>query len=119
MDPIGLGLENYDQFGRYRTTDNGKPECGIEGDGELVGVGAFRGPRELGVQLVESGRLESCVVDRLYQFATAAKPGAADRVAIEALRESFAASGHRFDTLILDLVSAESFVYRATPEVTP
>ena len=97
----------------------GKPECAIQGDGELVGVGAFRGPRELGVQLVESGRLESCVVDRLYQFATAAKPGATDRQTIASLSEGFVASGHRFDTLILDLVSAEAFVYRATPEVTP
>ncbi len=119
MDPIGIGLENYDQFGQYRATDAGKPECAIQGDGELVGVGSFRGPRELGVKLVESGRLETCLVDRLYQFATAAKPGDADRATIETLRDSFKASGHRFDQLILDLVSSEAFVYRVAPEVTP
>lgn len=119
MDPIGLGLENFDQFGQFRATDVGKPECQIAGDGELVGVGAFRGPRELGVKLVESGRLESCLVDRLYQFATAAKPGDADRETIRALRDSFVASGHRLDQLILDLATSEAFVYRVSPEVTP
>ncbi len=33
MDPIGLGLENFDALGRFRTTESGKP---IDTAGELV-----------------------------------------------------------------------------------
>ena len=25
MDPLGLPLENFDEFGRYRDTDQGRP----------------------------------------------------------------------------------------------
>lgn len=33
MDPIGLGLENFDALGRFRQTENGKP---IDTEGKLV-----------------------------------------------------------------------------------
>lgn len=121
MDPIGLGLEKYDQFGRYRETDVGEPECIIEGTGELVGVGTFSGPRELGEKLVESRQLESCLIDRVFQFATAAKPDPDNRELRASLRQSFEDSGYRFDQLILEVAGSEAFLYRHSPqpEVNP
>jgi hypothetical protein len=47
LDPIGLGLENYDIGGRYRTHDDAHVECMIPGQGELPGYGTFSGPGEL------------------------------------------------------------------------
>ncbi|MBC8073250.1 MAG: DUF1592 domain-containing protein, partial [Deltaproteobacteria bacterium] len=35
MDPVGFGLENYDQAGRFRTTDNDLPQCEIAGEGTI------------------------------------------------------------------------------------
>ena len=52
MDPIGLGLENFDGIGAFRTTDGGRP---IDASGELDGV-AFGGPRELATATQESPR---------------------------------------------------------------
>jgi len=116
MDPIGFGLENYDQFGRFRTHDDGLEECEIDGQGNLVGVGTFAGPKELGEVLVESGALADCTVTQLFRFALAHRETSEDEVTLNNLKARFGESGYRFDTLVLDLVSEESFVYRSVKE---
>ncbi len=111
MDPIGLGLEQYDVAGRFRTFEAGKPQCEIDGEGELVGVGKFNGPAELGARLVESGLLEGCVVQHLVQYAIGRELEEADEALIAHLSKEFTDSG-RFDELVIALVSDESFFFR-------
>jgi len=63
MDPIGLGLENYDAIGRYRTRDeSGMP---IDASGSLPGGQNFQGARELENMLADDPRLPSCVIKQL------------------------------------------------------
>lgn len=112
MDFIGFGLENYDETGRYRAAEDDDPSCTIDVDGEITGVGTFRGPGQLGALLAGNDALANCAVTQLYRFAYAHTEGADDAEAIAQLQAAFAASGHRFDTLILDLVGQESFLYR-------
>ena len=47
LDPIGLGLENYDIGGKFRTHDDAHAECMIPGKGELPGYGHSAGPASL------------------------------------------------------------------------
>lgn len=70
MDPIGFGLEQYDATGAFRLTDDGRPECPIDGEGDFVGVGTFNGPAELGRLAVDTGLVEACVARQIYRFAT-------------------------------------------------
>jgi hypothetical protein len=119
MDPLGFGLENYDITGRYRTHDDGNPDCVIDGSGEIAGVGSFTGPAELSELLIESGDLTACLVHNLYQYAVGRQIHRDDRPLIEALGAAFAESEHRFDTLILRLVSHEAFGFRRDEEVSP
>jgi hypothetical protein len=45
MDPIGLGLENFDWMGRWRDTESdGRP---VDASGVLPGGAKFNGPEEL------------------------------------------------------------------------
>jgi hypothetical protein len=117
MDPVGFGLENFDQTGRFRTHDNGDTSCTIAGDGLLFGLGEggtplpFHGPGELAAVLVESGRLEQCLVTQVYRFAVGHREAEADAPYLAALAGAFATT-HRFDDLILELVTAEQFGYR-------
>ena len=117
MDPVGFGLENYDQTGRFRAFDNGLPACTIAGEGLLFGLTGdaeptrFRGPAELGQALVDSGRVEACLVTQVYRLAMGHREGALDAPFLDQLGQSFAVSG-RFDELILDLVSTDAFGYR-------
>jgi hypothetical protein len=68
MDPIGLGLENYDHTGAFRTQEIADPSCEISGQGEIDGT-PFSGPAELSALLLESGTLNECVATQLYRFA--------------------------------------------------
>lgn len=117
MDPVGFGLENFDQTGRWREHDNGLPECTIAGDGQLFGAGPngealpFNGPAQLGSVLLESGAVESCLVKQVFRFAAGRREQAEDMAFLDALDASFSAN-HRFDELLLEVVAAESFGYR-------
>jgi len=112
MDPIGFGLENYDKAGRYRTAEPNKPECTISGDGELSGIGAFKGPAGLASKLVESGALERCVVTQMYRFAMGRREATDDSGVLTDLGAKFAKNNHGFDQLMVDLVSSDSFGFR-------
>jgi hypothetical protein len=68
MDPIGLGLENYDHRGVFRTVENDDPTCVISGEGSIDGT-PFSGPAELSDLLLDSGTLSQCVTRQLYRFA--------------------------------------------------
>ncbi|MBC8070104.1 MAG: DUF1592 domain-containing protein [Deltaproteobacteria bacterium] len=112
MDPIGFGLENYDKTGRYRTHDDGKPECVIEGDGELTGIGEFSGPGELASLLLGADVLDACVTQQLYRYAIGREVEPEDQDFVDAVAVSFADADHRFDELLLALVSNPAFGYR-------
>jgi Protein of unknown function (DUF1592)/Protein of unknown function (DUF1588)/Protein of unknown function (DUF1585)/Protein of unknown function (DUF1595)/Protein of unknown function (DUF1587) len=115
-DGIGFGLENYDLAGRYRTHDDGLTQCTIEGRGEITGVGAFRGPKELGALLVDQGLLDACVVQQYLQFALGHKPSGRDQAAIDQFTRAFASSDHDFAALIASFVESDAFARRVEPE---
>lgn len=112
LDPVGFGLENYDKAGRFRKSEDGRPECRIPGDGVLLGMGPFNGPAQLSDLLVASGALEACVVRQAYRFAIGRKDGDEDAVLVGKLGDDFRKRGHAFTGLLLDIVGDPSFGYR-------
>lgn len=111
MDPVGFGLENYDQKGAFRTNDNGEPDCIIDGAGVVDGK-TFNGPAELADMLVAADVLDACAVTQVYRLAMGHREGNDDMPRIEALRQQFSEDDHHFDQLVLALVSDESFLFR-------
>lgn len=111
LDPVGFGLENYDQQGRFRTAEAELPECTIDGVGEIDGA-SFSGPAGLSDLLLEQGLLDSCVVYQLYEFAMGHEIAVDDERYVEDLVGSFADKGYKFDELMLDLVGDEAFGFR-------
>lgn len=109
MDPIGWGLENYDLAGRFREHDEGKPECAIDGDGEIADIGSFRGPGELGELLVDEGSLEACAIRQVVRFAVGREERAEDQGFIEELVEQHRGAGWTFRELLVDIVASEWF----------
>jgi hypothetical protein len=66
LDPIGLGIENFDAMGRYRTQyPNGDP---IQADGEIEGT-KFDGLAQLIPLLNKDPRLAACPSEKLLGFA--------------------------------------------------
>jgi uncharacterized protein DUF1588/uncharacterized protein DUF1592/uncharacterized protein DUF1587/uncharacterized protein DUF1595/uncharacterized protein DUF1585 len=116
MDPIGFGLENYDNQGRYREYDDGKPECTIEGLGSIDGVGDFHGPAELAELMLDEGLLQPCVVKQVYRFAQGRREGGDDNAVLSELETGFEAAGYDFGSLLVDVVAHQSFGFRRQEE---
>jgi hypothetical protein len=115
MDPIGFGLENYDQAGRYRTTEPGSTSCKITGEGNLEGVGAFKGPAELSNLMLKDGALQTCMAKQLFRFAVG-------RGTLDEDDERFVTwwvdkvggpkAGFKMDDLIAEFVATDAFRQR-------
>jgi hypothetical protein len=105
MDPIGLGMENFDSVGTYRTTDNNVP---IDASGVLDGV-AFQDEASLGKALRSHPQAASCFVSKLYEQAQGRQPLPVDAPVVASLSQQFEASGHRADQLLLDIVSSDAY----------
>lgn len=118
MDPIGLGLENYDHTGAFREVENDDPSCEISGEGELDGQ-PFSGPAELSELLIESGALNRCVAEQLYRFAM----GRSELAPVDAAFIDFIVSENGttgdfdFASLMLAFVSDDAFRYRRNEAV--
>jgi hypothetical protein len=124
MDPIGFGLENFDMQGRYREHDEGLPECIIAGQGSVPGVGEFSGPKELAETLIESGRLEACIMKNFYQFTIGREIADVEQPVVDALLETFQSEGRDMRALMLSFIGSERFALRRefrgiTEEVAP
>lgn len=107
MDPIGLGLENFDAIGQYRTMENGVP---VDATGTLNGKN-FSGLRELTTLLQGDARLQGCFTRQLLTYAvgrTFTSPGA--RSYADALVQSASAAGHSgMRDMIAAVVQSEAF----------
>ncbi len=111
-DPIGFGLENLDQLGRYRTHDEGRPECVIAGEGQLDANTPFRGPRELAARVSASDRLATCLAEHLVRFSGGRTAQAGDDRAARWMADQLERNGHSVRAMLLAWVAHENFVLR-------
>jgi hypothetical protein len=111
IDPIGFGLENYDGIGRFRTEDNGSP---IDASATLDGV-SFDRAAGLGALVAESPDSASCLVRNLYRHATGHIETEGEEVAIVGIEDEFVDSGHRMQTLLVEIVASPAFRVVAEP----
>jgi hypothetical protein len=111
IDPIGIGFENLDGIGRWRTTENGKP---IDASGEVVGMtdGKFNGGLDLAKKLVKSTELQSCVVEKSFTFGYGREPLPEDACSVDVLKRRFMGKGMKLRDVILALAETDAFLYR-------
>ncbi len=114
MDPIGFGLEQYDASGAFRTEQPNRPDCPIDGQGNLEGIGSFKGPKALSDLLVEGGGLNQCIVTQLYRFAMGRYDLDTPDFALIAKLTEGANQGSDllFEKVLLDFLSAPAFRFR-------
>jgi hypothetical protein len=109
IDPIGLGLENYDAIGRWRDTDQG---AAIDATGALPDGTHFEGAVELGQLLARDPRVASCLATNLFTYAVSRHPagGSADERHVQRIVDG--AAGARLQDLVLGLVTSDPFRLR-------
>lgn len=115
MDPVGFGLEAFDSSGQFRTTEPNRPDCPIDGSGNLEGIGQFSGPAELGQLMIDSGEVDQCVARQLYRYSVGRFDlDEHDEALLTRVVDATQANGEalRMDLLIGELVSSEAFQLR-------
>ncbi len=112
MDPIGLGLENFDVIGRWREKDG---ESKIETQGTLSDGRNFSNPSEL-VQLL-TAREESIArnfASRLLTYALGRGLQRVDKCDVDRILEHAKPSGYAIRTIIEGVVLSDAFRQRAS-----
>jgi hypothetical protein len=110
FDPVGLGLENYDAVGAYRTVDSEKD---IDPAGIFVDGTPFAGVSELEALLAQDPRLPRCAVQKLYTYALGSGEVEKHSCLLDSATERFAGSGHRLRELVRQIVLSPTFRSRA------
>jgi hypothetical protein len=110
MDPLGLGLENYDAVGRWRTKDG---KFDIDSAGTLPGGRNFRGPAEL-KEILKSDRdaFAHCLTEKMLTYALGRGLERYDRLAVNLICQRLAASDFRFSQLVRGIVQSVPFEMR-------
>lgn len=104
-DPVGLGLEQFDGAGQFRTVENGEA-IDVTGDFDDK---PFDGAAELGQIFHDSTRVSACFVNTAWRYANGRQALAADKAVIERLTEGFAAHGYRLAPLLKAIALDPSF----------
>jgi hypothetical protein len=113
LDPIGLGLENFDAIGLYRTVEKGKP---IDATGELTGTdvdGTFVGAPALGKKLAGSQTVRDCVALQWFRWGYGRDASPRDACNVATLDRVFASSGGDVRELLLALTQTDAFLFRS------
>ncbi len=115
MDPIGFSLENYDNFGRYRTRQFGMK---IDASGQLPDGTQFEGSEQLKNVLV-SQRLPNLtrqVSEKMLTYALGRQLEYYDEQAIRTIVMKTTEDDYRFQTLIKSVINSQPFLYRQLPK---
>jgi hypothetical protein len=113
MDPIGFGLENFDELGRYRTHDRDRPDCPIDGKGALDAQTPFTGAKELATLVADSPQLGPCVSQHFIRFAAGRALDGDDIRRAQWLGDEMGKAGNSLTAMLLSYVSHADFGFRA------
>lgn len=108
MDPIGLGLENFDWMGRWR--DNETDGTPVDASGALPSGEKFDGPVELRVVLMKrKEEFSRQITSKLLGYALGRSLHDGDQCTVQKLMDSMAKNGYQTRTLIRDIVMSTPF----------
>lgn len=104
-DPMGLGLEQFDGAGQFRTREH---DVAIDVSGAFEDR-AFDGAAALGRLFHDSERVKSCFVKTAWRYAHGRNPGASDAAAIARLASGFSEQGYRVAPLMRSIALDPAF----------
>jgi hypothetical protein len=129
IDPIGYGLEGFDNIGRSRdkivlriqqqrdaVTNAPRPakeyELPLDTSGNIQGIpnSQFATAKALGNILANDPTCQRCMVKLVFRYAVGRHEGEPDHADLDAVYETFRKSGFKFRELVLALVTSQSFL---------
>ena len=119
IDPPGYALENFDQVGRHRTVDAGKP---VDTSGIMNAAGDLTGPfatgAELLARLAQSHDVRGCFAQKYFEYAASHVIAPQDQCSIDPLKKAFIPSGDLRE-LVAAIAASDSFRLRLSEGGAP
>jgi len=115
IDPLGLSLENYDWFGRYRDRHQGKP---IDSEGQLPNGHQFSGLSGLR-EVIITQRLDDLtrqITRKMLSFGLGRQLEYYDELATQQILAAVKKDDYRFHTLINEIVNSYPFQWKRLSE---
>ena len=112
LDPIGLGLENFDAIGAYRTKYSASSTTPIEASGMLPSGETFSSVSELAAILSTGERLQQltdCTSQKMMTYALSRELTASDQPFLDQVRTTWAGQGWGLKALMKDIVLNDTF----------
>lgn len=113
MDPVAFAFEEYDDLGRHRTQENGKP---VDASGSLVFTNLkdprFKGLEEMMTKLVGTERFKQCAVRNTWEYFVGREPQASDGCAIQRAYEAYETSQGNLLALVAEILTADLLAKR-------
>jgi len=110
MDPLGLGLENFNAIGLWREEEQGQP---IDASSQLASGEKFADIRELREILSQKKRLfYRCLTKKLMTYALGRGIEYTDIPTVETTVEKMLADEGRFSTMLMSLLESPQFQSR-------
>jgi mono/diheme cytochrome c family protein len=111
MDPVGLGLENFNALGMYREKEHGQA---IDAAGKLITGETFTSVHELKRILKDSRRRDfyHCLTEKFLTYALGRGPEYYDVEAIDRIAEQLERDEGRFSTLLMGVIESAPFQKR-------
>jgi mono/diheme cytochrome c family protein len=121
MNQVGLPLETYDHFGRWRALELGKPvdatgSIGLTGDKRVDGTKTVNAI-DFVQTLANSERVEQVFVRHVFRYFTGRNENLGDGPSLRAAHAAYRESQGSFEALVTAILSSESFLFR-TPKNT-
>lgn len=114
-DPIGLGMENYDGLGAFRTHENG---AAIDASGKFEGK-RYTGLLELTQLLHDSPSVPQCAVQRVYEYGVGRQATPQEQTWLAYANQRFAGNGYVFRRLMRDIALSQPFRTVSTTPLAP
>ncbi|MGF1578437.1 MAG: DUF1592 domain-containing protein [Gemmataceae bacterium] len=114
IDPLGLSLENYDKFGRWRTRLRGRQ---IDASGQLPNGTKFSGPSGL-KKVITSQRIDDLarqITRKSLAFALGRQLEYYDEPAVRKIVAALKRDNYQMQTLVRGVIHSYPFQYKKNP----
>jgi mono/diheme cytochrome c family protein len=115
MNPLGLTFENFDGFGRFRTTELGKP---VDATGQVGGTGVkeIEGPVKDSIELIhrlaKSDHARQVFIRHAFRYWLGRDERLGDAESLRGIDKAYVESGGSMKALIVAILSSDAFLYR-------
>lgn len=117
IDPIGLGLQGFDHFGKARSMEAGRP---VDRSGTLAWLDAagarveepFVGLDGLAAKLATSDRALSCFTANTFSFFMGRAPSNGDACTVESAKQRYRAANGDMTAMLQAVFASDTFLNR-------